>query len=155
MFVQCRVQLSLLFWGFSVHAGRWELPSDEMLMSMANVSFSRQCLYALSGVPYFLIQTPSVASSGPLVQRTSVFPNDSVTEARSLPRIRAGSGLDHRLATKTFWCTWLFETYISDMLLWFLDILWRQTRINTPPSQLRHKEENQTGVQWPCNCYNC
>lgn len=52
-----------------------------------HLSFSRQCLYALSGVLYFLIQTPSMESSGPLVQWTSVFPNDSVTEPCSLTSV--------------------------------------------------------------------
>lgn len=48
------------------------------------VSFSAVCLSSLSGVLYFLIQTPSVRSSGPRAQLTSVFPNDLVTEPGSL-----------------------------------------------------------------------
>lgn len=44
-----------------------------------HVSFNRQCRSALSGVLFFLIQTPSVESSGPLFHSTSVFSNDSVT----------------------------------------------------------------------------
>lgn len=42
---------------------------------------------------------------------------------------------------------------------WYVAMIFGHTvETNTdqhPPSQLRHKEENQTGVQWPCNCYNC
>lgn len=60
-----------------------------------HVSFNRQCRSALSGVLFFLMQTPSVASSGPLSRSTSVFSNDSVTP---LAHIRAGPSPPHLAA---------------------------------------------------------
>lgn len=60
-----------------------------------HVSFNRQCRWALRGVLFFLIQTPSVESSGPLFHSTSVFSNDSVT---LLAHIRAGPPPPHLAA---------------------------------------------------------